>query len=100
MTCEGLTWRQVEVLRTLRNHLIQVRPSYNADTITGVMLRNSAASAALFRLFDARFNPVGASCRDHAIDQADRALRIALQQVGSLLDDGYDLRSFLTAAVA
>jgi glutamate dehydrogenase len=87
VTCEGLTWRQVEVLRTLRNHLIQVRPSYNADTITGVMLRNSAASAALFRLFDARFNPVADGDREHAVDQADRALRIALQQVGSLLDD-------------
>ena len=87
VTSEGLTWRQVEVLRTLRNHLIQVRPNYNADTITGVMLRNSAASAALFRLFDARFNPVVDGDRDHAVDQADRALRVALQQVGSLLDD-------------
>jgi glutamate dehydrogenase len=87
ITSEGLTWRQVEVLRTLRNHLVQVRPNYNADTITGVMLRNSAAAAALFRLFDARFNPAVDGDRDHAVDQADRALRIALQQVGSLLDD-------------
>jgi glutamate dehydrogenase len=87
VTSEGLTWRQVEVLRTLRNHLVQVRPNYNADTITGVMLRNSAAAAALFRLFDARFTPVPDGDRDHAVDQADRALRLALQQVGSLLDD-------------
>ena len=87
VTSEGLTWRQVEVLRTLRNHLVQVRPNYNADTITGVMLRNSAAAAALLRLFDARFNPAIDGDRDHAVDQADRALRIALQQVGSLLDD-------------
>ena len=87
VTSEGLTWRQVEVLRTLRNHLVQIRPNYNADTITGVMLRNSAAAAALFRLFDARFNPVVDGERDHAVDQADGALRAALQQVGSLLDD-------------
>ena len=87
VTSEGLTWRQVEVLRTLRNHLVQVRPSYNADTITDVMLRNSAAAAALFRLFDARFNPVVDGDRDERVDQADRALRLALQQVGSLLDD-------------
>lgn len=87
VTSEGLTWRQVEVLRTLRNHLIQIRPNYNADTITGVMLRNSAAAAALLRLFDARFNPVIDGDRDEAVDQADRALRQALQQVGSLLDD-------------
>ncbi|MCC6162292.1 MAG: NAD-glutamate dehydrogenase [Acidobacteria bacterium] len=87
VTSEGLTWRQVEVLRTLRNHLIQVRPSYNADTITSVLLRNSAAAAALLRLFDARFNPVLDGDRDQAVDHADRALRRALQQVGSLLDD-------------
>ena len=87
ITSEGLTWRQVEVLRTLRNHLIQIRPNYNADTITGVLTRNSAAAAALYRLFDARFNPVIDGDRDQAIDQADRALRAALQQVGSLLDD-------------
>ena len=24
---EGLTWREVEVLRTLRNHLLQIRPT-------------------------------------------------------------------------
>ncbi len=87
VTGEGLTWRQVEVLRTLRNHLVQVRPSYNADTITGVMLRNSAAAAALFKLFDARFNPRADGSRDGAVDRADRALREALQKVGSLLDD-------------
>ena len=86
VTGEGLTWRQVEVLRTLRNHLIQIRPNYNADTITSVLIRNGAAAAALYRLFDARFNPVVAD-RDAAIDQADRALREALQRVGSLLDD-------------
>jgi glutamate dehydrogenase len=87
ITSEGLTWRQVEVLRTLRNHLIQVRPNYNTDTITSVMVRNSAAAAALVRLFDARFNPVVEGDREAAVDQADRALRAALQQVGSLLDD-------------
>ncbi len=87
VTSERLTWRQVEVLRTLRNHLIQVRPNYNTDTITSVLLRNSAAAAALSRLFDARFNPAADRDRDLGVDRADRALRIALQQVGSLLDD-------------
>ncbi|HTV01673.1 MAG TPA: NAD-glutamate dehydrogenase domain-containing protein, partial [Luteitalea sp.] len=87
VTKEGLTWRQVEVLRTLRNHLIQIRPNYNADTITSVLVRNGAAAAALFRLFDARFNPICNGDRDAAVDQADGALRAALQRVGSLLDD-------------
>jgi glutamate dehydrogenase len=87
VTSEGLTWRQVEVLRTLRNHLVQIRPNYNTDTITGVMLRNGAAAAALLRLFEARFDPAIDGDRDAVVDQADHTLRLALQQVGSLLDD-------------
>ena len=36
----GLAWQQVEVLRTVRNHLLQIRPHYNAETVNGVLLRN------------------------------------------------------------
>jgi NAD-specific glutamate dehydrogenase len=37
----GLTWRQVEVLRTLRNHLQQIRPRYSLETVNGVVLSNA-----------------------------------------------------------
>ncbi len=84
---EGLTWRQVEVLRTLRNHLVQIRSNYNAETITTVLLRNSAAAAALWRLFAARFDPTRQDERAGAVDRADADLRLALQQVDNLLDD-------------
>ncbi len=84
---EGLAWRQVEVLRTLRNHLVQIRSNYNAETVTAVLLRNSAAAAALFRLFAARFDPTQQDQRDVAVDRADADLRRALQEVESLLDD-------------
>ena len=43
----GLTWRQVALLRTMRNHLVQIRPGYNAQTINGVLLRNSAVARVL-----------------------------------------------------
>jgi glutamate dehydrogenase len=52
-----LSWREVEVLRTLRNHLLQVRPHYNVETVNGVLLRNTGAAAALFASFAARFDP-------------------------------------------
>ncbi len=87
VTLERLTWRQVDVLRALRNHLIQIRTNYNAETVTAVMLRNGAASAALLRLFEARFDPAISGDRDAAVDAADRDLRMALQRVGNLLDD-------------
>src|SRR2546422_2690248 len=32
-----LGWRDVEVLRTLRNHLLQIRTHYNAETVNGVL---------------------------------------------------------------
>ncbi len=53
----GLTWRDMEVLRTLRNHLLQVRSHYNAETVNGVLTRNGPAAAALYKAFAARFDP-------------------------------------------
>ena len=45
------------MLRTLRNHLLQIRTHYNAETVNGVLLRNSVAAGALYRAFAARFDP-------------------------------------------
>ena len=53
----GLSWREVEVLRTLRNHLLQIRTHYNAETVNGVLLRNSAVAGCVYRAFAARFDP-------------------------------------------
>ena len=53
----GLSWREVEVLRTLRNHLLQIRTHYNAETVNGVLLRNSAVAGSIYRAFAARFDP-------------------------------------------
>ena len=83
---EGLGWRDIEVLRTLRNHLLQIRPVLNADTVNGVLLRNSKTSAALYRAFAARFDPVMQD-RDAAIKATDETLRKAMRAVASLFDD-------------
>ena len=87
MLLSGLTWRQVEVLRTLRNHLLQIRPAYNAETVTSVLLRNHAAAGALFRAFDARLSPTVTGDRAEAMAAADDALHGALRGVTSLFDD-------------
>jgi glutamate dehydrogenase len=83
----GLGWRDVEMLRTLRNHLLQLRPHYNADTVNGVLLRNADAARALFDDFAARFDPAREADRADGIDRADTAVRRALKRVSSLLDD-------------
>ncbi len=83
---EGMSWRDIEVLRTLRNHLLQIRPVLNTDTANGVLLRNSKASAALYRAFAARFDPAQDD-REAAIKATDEALRKAMRAVASLFDD-------------
>jgi len=83
----GLNWREVEVLRTLRNHLLQVRSHYNAETVNGVLLRNSPSALALYRLFKARFDPDFAGDRAAAVEQAEAALAAALESVRSLAED-------------
>ncbi|MPY90886.1 MAG: hypothetical protein GEU99_23600 [Luteitalea sp.] len=90
---EGLGWRQVEVLRTLRNHLLQIRPHYNADTINGVLLRNSAVAVALLREFAARFDPTLRSQREDAMEEREADVHRALSKVASLRDDEI-LRAF------
>ncbi|HEY2942329.1 MAG TPA: NAD-glutamate dehydrogenase domain-containing protein [Vicinamibacteria bacterium] len=83
----GLDWRQVEVLRTLRNHLLQIRTHYNAETVNGVLLRNSAVAAALLRAFAARFDPALRGDRAAAMAEGDQAVKGALEAVVSLAED-------------
>ena len=84
---EGLSWREVELLRTLRNHLLQVRTHYNAETVNGVLLRNSAVAASLFRSFAARFDPSVTDAREPGVAAADAKVKKALEAVGSLAED-------------
>jgi glutamate dehydrogenase len=89
----GLGWREVEVLRTLRNHLLQVRTHYNAETVNGVLNRNGPVAAALFKAFAARFDPATPGNRAAAIAEADAGVRQTLEAVRSLAEDEV-LRAF------
>jgi glutamate dehydrogenase len=83
----SLTWREVALIRTLRNHLLQIRPYYNAETINGVVLRNSSVARALFLAFAERFDPARDSGRDAAIKEGDKGVQAALETVRSLMED-------------
>jgi glutamate dehydrogenase len=83
----SLTWRDTEVLRTLRNHLLQIRTHYNADTVNGVLTRNGPAAAALFKAFAARFDPNTPGDRNVAVSEADNGVKMALEAVRSLAED-------------
>jgi glutamate dehydrogenase len=83
----GLAWRDVEVLRTLRNYLLQVRRQWNSDTVSGVLVRNPAVAGALHRAFASRFDPSLDGERDAAIAEADATLEDSLVAVQSLAED-------------
>ena len=83
----GLEWREVEVLRTLRNHLLQIRPHYNAETVNGVLLRNAPVARALYGSFAARFDPALEAERAPAMEAAGQGVAKALDAVGSLAED-------------
>jgi glutamate dehydrogenase len=83
----GLTWRQVEALRTVRNHLLQIRQVYNAETVNRVLLKNSSVSSALFQCFAARCDPNLSGDRSEAIRSAEKAVQAALESVTSLAED-------------
>ena len=83
----GLSWRDVEILRTVRNHLLQIRTHYNAETVNQVLLNNSAVALALFNCFAARFDPALDANRQEAIQAAEQAVHAALESVVSLTED-------------
>jgi glutamate dehydrogenase len=96
----GLAWREVEVLRGLRNHLQQIRPHYNLETVNGVMLGNAGVAKALFRAFESKFDPAIAE-RGKAMREAEEKIAQALDSVKSLMDDEVlrALANLISAAV-
>jgi len=90
----GLTAREVEILRCLRNHLLQLRTHYNVETVNDVFLRNLGATTAILRLFIARLDPALGERRKAALEAAADAVQAALEAIKSLLDDEI-LRGFL-----
>jgi glutamate dehydrogenase len=83
----GMTWRQVELLRTLRNHLLQIRTHYNAETVNKVLLNNSGVASALYGSFATRFDPAQTGDRNAAVARGDREVQTALESVSSLAED-------------
>jgi glutamate dehydrogenase len=83
----GLDWREVDVLRALRNHLLQTQSRYNVETVTSVLLRNSSVAYALFQAFAVRFDPELSDDRAPAVSAGDQSVEVALRGVEGLTED-------------
>ena len=77
----------MEILRTVRNHLLQIRPHYNAETINQVLLKNSgvARRSSTF-LPRASIRPSMASAKQR-YRQPNNPFSAALESVVSLTED-------------
>ncbi len=96
----GLTWREVEILRTVRNHLLQLRTHYNVETLNDVLLANSQAASALYRYFRARFDPAADGNRSAAVEEAQKNFEKTLESVRNLAEDEVLRALFNLAACA
>jgi len=83
----GLTAREVEVLRCLRNHLLQLRTHYNVETVNQALLRNTLATTAISRKFAAKFDPAIGEARASVREAAASEMQSALEAISALQDD-------------
>ena len=83
----GLSAREIEVLRCLRNHLLQLRTHYNVETVNQALLRNTAATTAISRHFTARFDPALGEDRADVVAARGKDVQTALEAISSLQDD-------------
>jgi glutamate dehydrogenase len=97
----GLAWRETAMLRTLSRYAQQIRAPYGQDYIAETLKKHAGVSAALVRLFHARFRPDAEG--DRAANEAAIAAEIdgLLAEVQSLDEDRILrlFRNLLQAAV-
>jgi glutamate dehydrogenase len=94
----GLSWREVDVLRTYRNLAFQLRSAPSREALTEVLVRHPDAARALFDLFAARFDPA-LSGRDDAVRAARERFAASLERVETSGEDRM-LRNFLALVEA
>ncbi|MGE4478206.1 MAG: NAD-glutamate dehydrogenase domain-containing protein [Deferribacterales bacterium] len=55
--CEKMTYRQIGLLRGLRNYIRQIESSFTLKTLNNALLNSSATAKLLVRLFEEKYNP-------------------------------------------
>jgi glutamate dehydrogenase len=96
----GLMWRDVVLLRTISRFLRQIRVAYSQGYMADTLVKHRTIAAQIVALFQARFDPRGAS-EEAAAREAElmTAIETALQAVESL-DEDRILRHFVNAVQA
>jgi glutamate dehydrogenase len=96
----GLMWRDVVLLRTISRFLRQIRVAYSQGYMADTLVKHRTIAAQIIALFQARFDPRGASEEAAAREtELMTAIETALQAVESL-DEDRILRHFVNAVQA
>jgi glutamate dehydrogenase len=96
VVAEGLSWREVVVLRCYAKYLRQVGTTFSEAYLAQTLVRNPHVARQLVDLFGARFDP---SRQDEDEEQLAAAVHTSLDAVASL-DEDRILRGFLALVQA
>lgn len=77
------SWREVQLFRAYAKYLRQVNFSYGFAAISEAMNNNPEIARAIFKLFDARFNPDGQKDTTKLLD----SIESQLAEVSNIADD-------------
>jgi glutamate dehydrogenase len=83
----GLAWREAAMLRTLSRYAQQIRAPYGQDYIADTLKKHAAVSAALVKLFHARFQPDAKGDRAVTETAVSAEIDLLLASVESLDED-------------
>ncbi|MGH2628943.1 MAG: NAD-glutamate dehydrogenase domain-containing protein, partial [Actinomycetota bacterium] len=93
VTLTDLDWRQVQILRALRRYRMRVSSRYTEEYRNDAMTEHANISAALVRMFEAKFDPER-DASEEEIDEIRQSIHADLREVTSLDQDNI-LRSLL-----
>ena len=99
----GLTWQQVDALRTYVNHGLQVGAAPSRQALVNALVSYPQSARALWEYFEAKFNPLRpAASRDRLLDTLpaiEQRFVASLDAVQSVVDDRV-LRALFSAVAA
>ncbi len=86
---EGFGWRSLELVRTLKNYLLQINRAYNNSTVMDTIVRYSSVIRLIHDYFFLRFNPARMSKKERTA----RSLQLE-EEIGVAINDIHGLSDF------
>lgn len=75
---EGMKWRELELVRTLKNYLLQINRSYHASSLIETLVRHSETVRRIYSYFEVKFEP---------FDDASKKRRARMEKIGREIED-------------